>query len=148
MILQSAGQEAAALPLIRESRELRVRRFGANHELVGDSDRLLGEILATLGEESAARTSLQNAVRLTRAGYGSAHSHTRRAEISLARFQANHDDAAALQLLRAWARQRSDDLEQRKASWLAGAYAAQHDCTSQPSQARRELDVILSLIHI
>ena len=148
MILQSAGQEAAALPLIRESRELRVRRFGANHELVGDSDRLLGEILATLGEESAARTSLQNAVRLTRAGYGSAHSHTRRAEISLARFQADHDDAAALQLLRAWARQRSDDLEQRKASWLAGAYAAQHDCTSQPSQARRELDVILAQIQL
>ena len=122
-------------------------REGAKRDFSG-IDRLLGEILATLGEESAARTSLQNAVRLTRAGYGSAHSHTRRAEISLARFQADHDDAAALQLLRAWARQRSDDLEQRKASWLAGAYAAQHDCTSQPSQARRELDVILAQIQL
>ena len=148
MILQSAGEDARALPLIRESRELRVQRFGANHELVGDSDRLLGEILATLGEESAALASLQDAVRLTRAGYGAVHSHTRRAEISLAHFQADRGDATALQRLRGWARYEGRDIEQRKASWLARAYAAKFDCATQPAQARGELDAVLAQIQL
>ncbi|MDQ3039505.1 MAG: protein kinase, partial [Pseudomonadota bacterium] len=49
MILHSAGDEDRALPLIRESRRLRAERFGSRHALVGDSDRLLGEVLAALG---------------------------------------------------------------------------------------------------
>jgi len=41
-----------------------------------------------LGAAEAARAALEKAVRLTRAGFGPRHSHTRRAEISLARLQA------------------------------------------------------------
>ena len=148
MILQSTGEDAQALPLIRESRQLRIKRFGAAHELVGDSDRLLGEILATLGEEDAAHTALQDAVRLTRAGYGDAHSHTRRAEISLARFEAGHGDAAALQRLRTWAHYDGRDIEHRKAGWLARAYAARFDCATRPTQAKGELEAVLAQLQL
>ncbi|RZA20632.1 MAG: serine/threonine protein kinase [Lysobacteraceae bacterium] len=148
MIMHSAGEDDKALPLIRESRQLRAHRFGATHELVGDSDRLLGEILASLGETDAARRALQSAARLTRNGYGEAHSHTRRADVSLARFEATQGDAASLQHLRAWARYDGNDLEQRKASWLAAAYAAERECTTRPAQARGELDAVLAKIQL
>ncbi len=148
MILHSAGEDAQALPLIRESRQLRMQRFGGNHELVGDSDRLLGEILASLGEKDAARDALQDAVRLTRAGYGEAHSHTRRAEVSLARFEAAQGDAAALQRLLGWADYDGRDIEQRKASWLARAYATELDCPRRPEKARAQLDAVLAQIQL
>ena len=66
MILHSAGRDREALPAVRESRALRrqaIRRHPS--ELVGDSDHLLGEILAALGQADAARAALQQAVRLT-----------------------------------------------------------------------------------
>jgi serine/threonine-protein kinase len=148
MILHSAGRHAEALPLIRESRQLRVLRFGANHELVGDSDRLLGEILDALGEDVAAHVALQDAVRRTRAGYGAAHSHTRRADISLARFEAARGNPAALQRLLGLAGYDSRDIEQSKASWLARAYAAEFDCATRPARARAQLDAVLAQIQL
>jgi len=148
MMLHSAGDHAQALPLARESRALRVRRFGAEHELVGDSDRLLGEVLAALGEPDAAHTALANAVRVTRSGYGEQHSHTRRAEVSLARFEAAQGDPAALQRLRGMAGYEGRDIEQRKASWLARAYAAGIDCRTQPAQAKAELGAVLAQIQL
>ena len=148
MILNSAGQHARALPLIEEARQMRMERFGADHGLVGDSDRLLGEVLAALGETEKARIALQDAVRLTRSGYGAAHSHTRRAEISLARFQASQGDAVALQHLRRRALYDGRDIEQRKVSWLARAYAAEFDCATKPAQGRGELDAVLAQIQL
>ena len=148
MILHSDGRHADALPYIREAVDLRVKRFGASHELVGDSDRLLGEILGELGHKAAARAALQDAVRLTRAGYGKAHSHTRRAEISLARFEAAQGDPAALLRLRGWSRYDGPDIEQRKASWLATAYAAERDCAQNPAQARGQIDAVLAQIQL
>ena len=148
MILHSAGRDVDALPLIRESVALRIQRFGAGHELVGDSDRLLGEILAGLGAPDEALDALQTAVRLTRGGYGAAHSHTRRAEISLARAQAAQGDAAALLRLRGWSHYDGNDIEQRKASWLAHAYAAERDCRARPAQARAELEAVLAQIQL
>ena len=148
MILHSAGRDVDALPLIRESVALRIQRFGAGHELVGDSNRLLGEILAGLGAPDEALDALQTAVRLTRGGYGAAHSHTRRAEISLARAQAAQGDAAALLRLRGWSHYDGNDIEQRKASWLAHAYAAERDCRARPAQARAELEAVLAQIQL
>ena len=148
MILHSAGQDAQALPLVREVRRLRVERFGQEHPLVGDCDRLLGEILAGLGEIATARHALESAVRLTRAGYGKAHSHTRRAEVSLARLQAAQGDSAALAKLRSLARYDGRDVEQLKAAWLAHAYAAERDCAARPARARAELDAVLAQIQL
>ena len=148
MILHSVGEDREALPAVREARALRARRFGANHELVGDSDRLLGEILASLGESEAAGRALRSSVRLTRLGYGVRHSHTRRAEVSLARFQASQGDASARRLLLAYAQPGDGDIETRKAAWLARAYTAEVDCPRQPQQAAQALDVVLAQMRL
>ena len=148
MILHSSGKDKKALPLIRESRQLRAERFGSTHELVGDSDRLLGEILAALGQTEPAHAALRNAVQLTRAGFGRSHSHTRRAEISLARFQAGGGDLAAFQRLYVLGKPDHGDIEQRKTSWLARAYAAQLECTKQPTQALAALDTVLAQMQL
>ncbi|MGV8922974.1 MAG: protein kinase domain-containing protein [Thermomonas sp.] len=148
MILHSAGEDKKALPLIRESRLLRAERFGSRHELVGDTDRLLGEVLAALGQTEPAHAALLNAVQVTRSGYGQTHSHTRRAEISLSRFEASGGDPAAFQRLRVLGKLDHGDIEQRKTSWLAHAYAAQLDCTTQPIQALAELDTVLAQMQL
>ncbi len=144
MILHSIGEDREALPMLREARALRVQRFGAGHELVGDSDRMLGEVLAALGDMEAAGLALRSGVRLTRLGYGERHSHTRRAEVSLARLQAAQGDAAARGQLLAYAQPGDGDIEIRKAAWLARAYAAELDCARQPRQAAESLDPVLA----
>ena len=144
MILASTGDHAGALPLLDEAGAMRTRQYGRTHPLVGDNERLRGEVLDALGRSTEAGTALRNAVRLTRAGYGDGHSHTRRALISLARFRARHgaDDAAAD--LAAQGRIRGRDMEQRKASWLARAYAAETACTTRPHAARLQLEAVLA----
>ena len=148
MILHSDGEDVEALPLVREARQLRAERYGASHELVGDTDRLLGEVLAALGQDDAAHAALRSAAKLTRAGYGRTHSHTRRADISLARFEAGAGDADAYRRLRALGDSDKGDIEQRKASWLARAYAAQLDCSTKPAQALAELDTVLTQMQL
>jgi serine/threonine-protein kinase len=144
MIQYDAGHDGDALVAARESATLRERQYGANHELVGDSDRLIGEIQATLGQTELARSTLETAVQLTRAGYGPEHSHTRRAEISLARLLASQGQQGALEQLDKLGQVRSNGMEQRKAVWLARAYAAQLRCQQQPQLARVTLDATLA----
>ena len=143
MILESAGDNRSALPLLEEARMMRVRQFGAEHPLVGDTDRLLGEVLAALGRDAAAETALRNAVRLTRGGYGAGHSHTRRALLSLARFRAHGGAADAVADLDAQGRVEGADMEQRKVSWLARAYAAEARCAQGARTARQQLGAVL-----
>ncbi len=85
---------------------------------------------------------------LTRAGYGRAHSHSRRAEISLARFEAAGGDRAASLHLDALGQQARGDIEQRKASWLARAYAAQLDCAKHRQRALAVLGTVLAQIQL
>ncbi|HTL14817.1 MAG TPA: serine/threonine-protein kinase [Thermomonas sp.] len=144
MILHAGGRDREALPLLREARALRVARYGPGHALVGDTDRLLGESLAALGDDAAAAAALRSAVRLTRAGYGAAHSHARRAEVALAQLQARGGDAAARARLAAFAGDDRGDIERRKAAWLAAAYAAELDCSADPARARGALDRLLA----
>ena len=148
MILHSAGEHQEALPIIREARRMRAQRFGERHELVGDSDRLLGEILASLGQPRAAHAALRSGVRLTRLGYGARHSHARRADVSLARFEASQGNANARGRLRAYALPADGDIETRKAAWLARAYAAGLDCGARAQQARLTLDVTLAQMQL
>jgi len=140
MVLHEAGFDADALPLLRESRQLRVTRFGADHGLVGDTDRLTGIVLATQSDAVAARSVLQNAVRLTRSGYGPEHSHTLRAELSQARLLAADDDPGALRRLGEISALPASDSELRKDRWLARAYLAEQRCAAAPELARIELD--------
>ena len=105
-------------------------------------------VLDALGRTAEAEAALRNAVRLTRAGYGDAHSHTRQALISLARFRARHGAADAGADLAAQGRIAGDDVEQRKASWLARAYAAEAACRQQPRAARLQLDALLAELQL
>lgn len=143
MILHDAGRGAEAMPLLQEARALRVARFGTTHELLGDTDRLIGEVATALGQHEQAHAALRSAVDLTRAGYGPAHSHTLRSEAAHARLQARQGDALALKRLSAIAARRDGDLEVRKASWLARAYAAEAGCDGDGAPAAlTELDAI------
>ena len=144
MILHDAGHEHQALTAVRESTSLRIRQFGAQHALVGDSKRLTGEILAALGNTDLARSELETAVRLTRAGYGPDHSHTRRTDVALARLLARQGQAGALARLDQLGQLHNGNMEQRKAVWLARAYAAQIRCPQQPQLSRLALDAVLA----
>ena len=144
MLLHSRGDHAEALHHLEEARRLRIQQYSDAHPLVGDNDRLHGEILASLGRNEEAETTLERAVRLTHAGYGATHSHTRRAVISLAYHRARQGAPGALEQLVAQGRNDDSDLEQRKASWLARAYAAERGCSQRPRESRLQLDAVLA----
>ena len=144
LILHSDGRDREALPLLQESGALRVKQYGAEHSLVGDNDRLRGEVLQALGRNDEARKALESAVRLTEQGFGKAHSHTRRAEISLARFRARNGASEAAAQLQAFGQAKADDTEQRKATWLARAYHAQLLCKQESREARIQLEGVLA----
>lgn len=146
MILHDAGREREALDPVLESIQLRARQFGVDNGLVGDGERLRGEILAALGDHAAARAALEQAVRITTRGYRSGHSHTRRAEIALERLRARDGDGAAIAQLVAQSQRNEGDIEQHKAAWLAGAYAAEAQCRSDAVVARAQLDTVLGQI--
>ena len=145
MVLHGSGRDAEAEPLLREALALRRASFGDRHGLVGDTLRLLGEVEAGLGREDAGAT-LRLAQALTRGDYGPRHSHTRRAEISLARFEAAAGNAAALARLDALADLPQAEHELRKAGWLARAYAAGVRCGQPGARARAlsDLDALLA----
>jgi serine/threonine-protein kinase len=128
MVLHDADRHGEARPLLEESLRLRSQQFGAGHGLVGDTWRLLGEVDAALGGEAAARTALRRAAQLTERGYGEAHSHARRAELSLAHYEAMRGDAAALQRLDTLSGLPETDHELRKIAWRARAFAADVRC--------------------
>ena len=134
-VLHALGRDADARPLLQEARKLRELRFGAEHPVVGDTDRLLGEVLVALNQHAAGMGHLANAVRLTRNGYGPTHAGTRRAELALARQQALDGDEAALAKLDSLAALAASDPALRQVAWLAGGYAAQLRC-SGPHQDR------------
>ncbi|MFZ5637829.1 MAG: protein kinase domain-containing protein [Pseudomonadota bacterium] len=137
MVLHDAGRDQAALPLLMQARQLRVAALGANHERIGDTDRMIGEVMAALGRDTEARARLANAVKLTRAGYDLAHPHTRRAELSLALFDLAHNAPPAPSVL-----DQLDDLSQlpksdpelRKVAWLASTAIAIERCRDPESE--------------
>ena len=101
-----------------------------------------GDTLDGLLWRHTGRTAaLQQAVRLTTAGYGPEHSHTRRAEVSLARLRAGEGAADALLQLTAYGQSGDGDIEQRKSSWLARAYAAEVECRTRPDSASQRAAV-------
>ncbi|GAA4856194.1 protein kinase domain-containing protein [Luteimonas vadosa] len=146
LILHSVGRDAQARAPLVQALQQRAASYGATHPLVGDTWRLLGEVDAALGRDEAALAALRRGARLTRLGYGDTHSHTYRAQLSLARFQAERGDVTALQRLDSLAALGSPapgDHELRKIAWLAGAYAAGVRCRgAQRDQASASLDAI------
>ncbi|MFC5570438.1 protein kinase [Lysobacter yangpyeongensis] len=142
MVLHDTGADADALPLLEEARRLRVAQFGARHGLVGDTDRLIGEVAAALGDHARAQAALQSAVALTREGYGAEHSHTLRAELAQARLLAVAGNAAAARRLAEIASLPPSDSERSKTRWLARAYLAEARCRREPLLAGPALDAV------
>src|SRR4249919_3935637 len=128
MVQHEAVQDIPARLLLEEALQLRKAQLGSAHPLIGDTLRLLGEVDAALSDPQRARAELESAVRLTRAGYGPQHPHTRRAELSLAWFDAGRAPATGLRQLDALAALPQRDNESREVAWLAGAHAAALRC--------------------
>jgi len=141
--LHDAGLDANAMPLLQEARRLRIGQFGAEHGLVGDTDRLIGVVAAALGDPAQARSALQQAVALTRGHYGPGDPHTLRAELGQARLLAAEGDTAAMQrLAEIGTTGPADDSDQRRDRWLARAYLTETRCQREPTLARAQLDAI------
>jgi len=145
MVLHDDGQDSEALRVLDETRRLRVAQFGAQHTLVSDTDRLIGECLATLGRDVEARLRLSQAVNLLRSGDGSNSVRTQRAELALARLQARNGELpAAMRQFERIALHDDPGTEYRKLRWRARAYAAEALCRSdEVALGGGELDALI-----
>ncbi|MCY7353699.1 MAG: tetratricopeptide repeat protein [Lysobacter sp.] len=150
MILHDSGREDAALRALQESRRLRVAQHGAQSALVGDTDRLVGEVLAAKGNLVEARLRLNQAVQLLRADSGADHPRRHRAELALARMQAQGDEfPAAMAQFRRIIALPGQDAEVRKLHWAARAYAAEARCARDDvARGRSELDALVEELRI
>ncbi|HSM10428.1 MAG TPA: serine/threonine-protein kinase [Lysobacter sp.] len=136
-ILHQAGRGDEARPLLIEARILRRQRYGPEHPLVGDTERLLGEVEIALGQAEAGRARLARAVMVTRDGYGPNHPHSRQAELALAIHDAKSAPAGitrvdGLDTLDALAKLPQSDLALRGVAWRAQAHAAGVRCGGPP----------------
>jgi eukaryotic-like serine/threonine-protein kinase len=150
MVLYSAGRYDEALAALNESRRLRAALFGASHALVGDTDRMIGEVLAAKGDGEGAMEHFDLAVKLTRVGYGPQHPRTLFAELSLAHYLAKHGGSAeALKQLDTLAQLPGEGSEAPKLRWRARAYAAGVRCgNGEPDRARRDLDALIAELKV
>ena len=144
MVLHAAGREEEALKALLESRQLRVRQYGASDDSVGEADRLIGEVLASQGKGEMATPYLDRAVKLTRVGLGDAHPRSLLAQLSLARHLARSGQApAAMKTMEGLATRAGEGSEMAKVRWSARAYLAEARCqVGQAETGRRELDAL------
>ena len=145
LVQHDAGHQQSALQSLRESRALRAREFGASHATVGETDRMIGEVLSAQGKTSEATAYFDRAMKLTRIGYGADDPRSRLAALSMARQQARLGQASiALKALDAMALLPGQGSEDTKLRWRARMSAAEIRCGLGPKErARRELDALL-----
>ena len=145
LVLHAAKRHDQALAALQESRGLRVKLYGASHALVGETDRMIGEVLVAQGKIGEATAYFDRALKLTRVGHGPSHPRTLFAELSMARQLARTGRApAALKALDALADTPGEGSEIPKLHWSARLYAAEVRCReAQQPRARRDLDLLL-----
>ncbi|MEO6103918.1 MAG: tetratricopeptide repeat-containing protein kinase family protein, partial [Pseudoxanthomonas sp.] len=150
MVLHAAGREDEAIKALEESRALRAAQYGASHALIGDSDRMIGEVLASQGKSAEASVYFDRAVKLTRVGYGPENPNTLLAELAMARQLARTGHATvALEQLDGLAVHPGTGSEIPKLHWQARAYAAEVRChLGQHERARRQLDVLIEELRV
>ena len=137
MVLHAAGRDARALRVLAEARALRAQRFGESHAQVGDTDRLIGEVHAALGQPAQARTHLQRGLRTLERAEGAAHPRAATAALAFARQLARDgDNAGALQRLQAIVGRPATDPERRKLRWRARAHLAALQCGAPATTAQ------------
>lgn len=149
MVLHSAGRDAQALTALDESRRLRVTQYGASSVLVGDTDRMIGEVLLAQDHMDAAATRFGRARALARIGYPEDHPRRLDAELSLAHFLARNGQAAqVLPTLDDFGQRIGKGSEGPKLRWRARAYAAEARCgLGQSARGRADLDALLAELH-
>jgi serine/threonine-protein kinase len=137
------------LKALYESRELRAALYGASNPVVGETDRMIGEVIASSGRIEEATPYFDRAVKLTRVGYGEADPRALFAELSMARQQARLGNTVdALARLDALSTHEGTGSEIPKLRWRARAYAAEARCRSgQREHAQRDLDALLHELH-
>lgn len=141
--LQASGHYSSALDALRECRQLRIRRAGADAPVVGDTDRLIGEVQAAQGRLRDAQASFDDAARLTLAGYGAQHPRTLLAQMALARqLGRTGQSGVAAQQLGRLAGLTSDNDEGHRSRWLARAYAAEAHCRAGLDGAQAQLSAL------
>ena len=150
MVLHSAGRYDQALAALEESRRMRVGAIGASHPLIGETDRMIGEVLAARGDLEGATERFDRAVRLTRVGFGTDHPRTWFAELSMARHLTRlgrpQDAIAPLQALAA---HEGGGSEAPKLRWQARAYLAEARCRlGEQERARRDLDALAGELRV
>ncbi len=145
MILHDDGRHADALRALEEARTLRVTQYGAQSAAVGDTDRLIGEVLAAQGKPVEAQLRLNQAVQLLRDDATSTnHPRRYRAELALARLQAGAEFPMALQQFERIIALPGPDSEVQKLRWAARAYAAEARCAHGDTQrGGGELDALI-----
>ena len=145
MVLHADGRDDEALKALMESRAIRAAQYGASHALIGDTDRMIGEVLASQGRLAEATVYFDRAVKLTRVGYGPERPNTLIAQLSMARQLARTgQSAAALDQLDSLAVHAGTGSEIPKLHWSARAYASEVRCrTGQRERAQRELDRLI-----
>ncbi|MDQ3228353.1 MAG: tetratricopeptide repeat protein, partial [Pseudomonadota bacterium] len=150
MVLHDDGHHDDALRALEEARTLRVGQFGVRNAIVGDTDRLIGEVLAAQGKSAEARLRLEQAVQLLRDDDASArHPRRHRAELALARLQAETDMPAALKQYDRIIALPSRDVEIRKLRWAARAHAADVRCTHGAGpRGAGELDALIEELRV
>lgn len=151
MVLEATGEDRKALAAVQQALQLRTQRYGAESGLVGDSERLRGDLLARLDERAAAAAALDRAVRLTRGEYGPEHPHTLYAEITRARWQLRwHAEGAAhteaIATLTRVASAPANDIERKKLAWRARAWLAANACEDGQPNGRRQLDALSDVL--
>ncbi|KAF1712435.1 hypothetical protein CSC70_02630 [Pseudoxanthomonas kalamensis DSM 18571] len=149
MVLHSAGREDEALNALQEARMLRAARYGSSSAVIGETDRMIGEVLAAQGKTREANEYLQRAVDLTRVGYGPNHPRTLASRLSLARQQGRSGQPEpALHELQQLADWPGTGSEVPKLRWEARAYLAELQCRNgQAASARRDLDQLVDELH-
>ncbi|MBW3549842.1 MAG: tetratricopeptide repeat protein, partial [Proteobacteria bacterium] len=142
-VLHAAGRSGEARPLLEEARVLRREHYGAQHALVGDIDRLLGEVEIALGESAAGEARLHHALQLTSAGYGRDHPLARLSEVVLAYHTGLSGVATMDARLEALAQLPAEDREARAVAQRARAYAAHLRCDGD--QHERAIETLQTL---
>ncbi|MGV8941135.1 MAG: protein kinase domain-containing protein [Lysobacter sp.] len=129
-VLHASGQDASAYPLLLEARA--VGKTIDGYARANEANRLLGEIEIAQGRHEDGVLRLQGALEQLRRNRGDNDPQTRRAELALAYYRANHlagqplalAGMSKLDLLGGL----PESIELRDTIWRARAYAAQLRC--------------------
>lgn len=143
----AAGHPEQALGAFQACRQLRVERYGAQSEIVGEADRMIGQALADAGAPDQAAPWFDSAVRLT-AAKTAMPLRQRSAVLAQARNRARLGQTAPAQAaLAAMTQLPIDTSETQRLVWRARAYLAESRCNGAAPSSDAELKALQDELH-